>query len=63
MLTNKQVGEYYFNLNDLKILLDIGLREIQTNQSTRVRTEALGVVQAILMHPTYSKDNYRLEDI
>ena len=57
------MGEYYFNLNDFKIILNIGLTEIQTNQSTRVRTEALGVVQAILMHLNYSKDNYRLENI
>ena len=46
-------SEHFFNQNDLDMIVDIGLRELGTPNSTRARVHILRVLNLILEHPTY----------
>jgi hypothetical protein len=55
-------SEHFFNQNDLDMIVDIGLRELATPNSTRARVHILRVLNLVLEHPTYldfSKERLR----
>jgi hypothetical protein len=53
----------FFNVNDLSVLLDICLREIQTEKDASIRVQILRMVETIMDHPVYQEYPYKLEDI
>jgi Protein of unknown function (DUF2013) len=63
ILLAKERSHDFFNSNDLNVLLDICLREIQTEREASVRTQILRMVETIMDHGMYRKYPYKLEDI
>ena len=53
----------FFNVNDLSVLLDICLREIQTEKDSSIRVQILRMIETIMDHPMYKEYPYKLEDI
>lgn len=53
----------FFNINDLNVLLDICLREIQTERSPAVRVQIFRTIETIMDHHAYRQYPYKLEDI
>jgi hypothetical protein len=53
----------FFNTNDLNVLLDICLREIQTERDEAIRVQILRTVETIMDHHAYRQYPYKLEDI
>lgn len=43
----------YFNINDLNALIDILLREAQTNSSSDTRAQVLKLMETIILNSTY----------
>lgn len=55
-------GEY-FNANDISALVDILLRESQTNMDSKVRIAALSLLEVVLNNKVYQEHKFRREDI
>ena len=53
----------FFNVNDLSVLLDICLREIQSEKDSSIRVQILRMIETIIEHPVYKEYPYKLEDI
>ena len=53
----------FFNINDLNVLLDICLREIQSEREAGVRVQILRMIETIMDHERYRQYPYKLEDI
>lgn len=63
IFNDTQLGEFYFNINDLSILVDIVLREITANNDAGTRVNILKLMFTILKHKTYCEEFYKLEEM
>lgn len=63
VILSKEQSCDFFNTNDLHVLLDICLREIQTEKNPVVRTQILRMIETIMDHDMYKKYPYKLDDI
>lgn len=63
MLKKPKLASYYFNLNDLNLLLDILLREVSTTPLSKTRVQLLKLLELVLDNQIYREDNYRIEDV
>ena len=59
----REASRDFFNINDLNVLLDICLREIQTEKVTEVRVQILRTIETIIDHEMYRTYPYKLDDI
>ena len=50
-------------INDLDLLLDICLREIQSEKDASVRIQILKMIETIMDHEMYKMHPYKLDDI
>ena len=48
ILNKEQLANYYFNINDLNALIDILLREAQTNASSDTRAQIFRLIETII---------------
>jgi glycerol-3-phosphate cytidylyltransferase-like family protein len=53
----------YFNANDLSAIVDILLRESQTNMESKVRIAALSLLEVVLDNKIYREHKFRLQDV
>jgi Protein of unknown function (DUF2013) len=63
IILSKEESKDFFNNNDLNILLDICLREIQTEKDSNIRVQILRMIETIMDHWMYKQYPYKLEDI
>lgn len=63
IILSKEESKDFFNINDLNVLLDICLREIQTEKDASVRVQILRMIETIMDHSMYKQYPYKLEDI
>ena len=63
ILRNQELGEYYFNINDLSIMVDIVLREIQTNLMSDTRVSIFKLLLAIVENKIYQEQFYKMDEI
>jgi len=61
--SREEISNYYFNLNDLNLIMDILLREVSTNQSSKTRISILKLLQTLLNNKTYREHKYRMEEV
>ena len=59
----KEKSKDFFNSNDLNVLLDICLREIQTEKNENIRVQILRMIETIIEHEMYKRYPYKLEDV
>lgn len=62
ILTNEKSKDF-LNINDLNVLLDICLREIQTEKNPDIRVQILRMIEIIMDHEMYKMYPYKLDDI
>jgi hypothetical protein len=63
IILSKEQSKDFFNINDLNVLLDICLREIQTEKDPNVRVQILRMIETIIDHDMYKQYPYKLDDI
>ncbi|TNV79018.1 hypothetical protein FGO68_gene2123 [Halteria grandinella] len=63
IILSKEESKDFFNINDLNLLLDICLREIQTEKDPNVRVQILRMIETIMDHEQYKTYPYKLDDI
>lgn len=63
MMDNTEIASYYFNLNDINLIVDVTFREMSTNQNPDVRIEAFKLMETLLNNDTYRYDKHRYDDI
>ena len=57
------MASYYFNANDLNLILDILLREVTTTAASKTRVQLLKLLEVVLDNPIYREDKYRIDDV
>ena len=63
IILSKEESKNFFNVNDLSVLLDICLREIQTEKDSSVRVQILRMIETIMDNKMYKDYPYKLDDI
>ena len=63
MLRKPKLASYYFNVNDLNLILDILLREVTTTVSSKTRVQLLKLLEIVLDNDIYREDKYRIDDV
>jgi hypothetical protein len=63
ILGKEELATYYFNTNDLNLLIDILLREAQTNASTDNRASIFRLIETIIQNMVYKKDLYKIDEV
>ena len=63
MLSKEEIGNRYFNINDLDLLMDILLREATTNTNSKTRIQILKLMEVVLDNEIYREHKYRMEDV
>lgn len=63
LMTNYRTKSTFFTLNDIDVIVDCCLREIESKNTSRTRTQILKVMNLILLNEEYLKTyNKRLVD-
>ena len=57
LMTNEQTKGKFFTDNDYDLIVDCGLRELESQNTSRARTQILRVLNLILDHPNYISNN------
>jgi hypothetical protein len=63
IILTREKSKDFFNINDLNVLLDICLREIQTEKNPAIRVQILRMIEIIMDHEMYKRYPHRLEDV
>ena len=63
MLSKPDLASYYFNINDINLILDILLREVATNTQGKTRVELYKLMETVLDSEIYREYKYRQEDV
>ena len=63
LLSKPDLASYYFNTNDINLILDILLREAQSNAEAKTRVQVLRLMETILDNPVYREYKHRFEDV
>ena len=63
ILNNQKLQSYYFNKNDLNSLIDILLREGQTNASTDTRAQIFRLIETIIKNENYKTEKYKIDEV
>ena len=63
ILCDPKLSTYYFNTNDLNLIVDILLREVNTNTDPRVRVQIFKLIETVMANETYRQGKYRYEDV
>jgi len=63
LMTNEQTKGRFFSDNDYDLIVDCCLRELESKNTARTRTQILRVMNLIIDHPSWIKTNsHRLPD-
>jgi len=54
---------YYFNKNDINLIMDILLREVLTNTFSETRVQIYKLMTTLLSNDTYKEDNYKIDEV
>ena len=57
LMTNEATKGKFFTDNDYDLIVDCGLRELESQNTSRARTQILRVLNLILDHPQYIANN------
>lgn len=63
ILSKDEVASYYFNTNDLNLIMDILIRESLQNTQSKTRVQILKLMETVLDNPIYREYKYRFEDV
>mmetsp|Transcript_17598 Transcript_17598/g.29711 ORF Transcript_17598/g.29711 Transcript_17598/m.29711 type:complete len:139 (+) Transcript_17598:547-963(+) len=63
ILSKADIAQFYFNTNDLNLIMDIALREVLIQSCFRTKVEILKLMETIMDNPIYSQYQHRLEDV
>ena len=63
ILQKEELANYYFNTNDLNLIMDILLREILTNTDSKTRVQILKLMETVLDNNTYREYHHRIDDV
>ena len=63
ILTKPQLASYYFNTNDLNLLMDVMLREVVSNPDSKTRIQIYKLIETVLNNEIYREYKYRYEDV
>ena len=60
ILKKEELANFYFNTNDLNLIMDIMLREALTNPSSKTRVQILRLIETILDNEIYREYSHRI---
>lgn len=63
ILNKEQLSNSYFNINDLNALIDILLREAQTNASSDTRAQIFRLIETIIQNKTYMEQKEKIDEV
>jgi len=63
MMKKADIASYYFNNNDINLIMDILLREVLTNQESKTRCQILRLMETLLNNDIYKEQNYKIEEV
>ena len=63
IMSKPQLASYYFNTNDIHMIVDILIREATTNGSSMNRVQVYKLLETVLGNEVYKEGKYRLSDV
>ena len=63
MMKKPEIASYYFNNNDINLIMDILLREVLTNQESKTRCQILMLIEVLMNNDIYKEQNYKVDEV
>ena len=63
IIDNPTLSGYYFNQNDLNLIVDILMREVTSNTNPAVRIEIYRLIESILNNKVYRNEKYKYSEV